>query len=706
MSKTSKKPDYKTPPKELREFAWVQLRLDEADNSGKTRVEGEFARCGEPTQNKRVYEQKLWEREMLRLEQALADRRLFGELDHPCLQNPEIIKVLTENGWKLMTEVQVGDRVWSNDNGQAVLSRVEAVIHEEYDGPIYNVKGRSIDQGFTPAHKFLLSPRQDSKNPGPQFYATIEEIYNDRAKFSHCYVPNKIVLDQKESATVNKPEVADLPSNTINLDDKSLEISKNRFKGPIGCLTTTHGNFYVECNGKNFWTGNSDGKTSLSRVSHIVTGMRVEDGRVIGEAEILPTSRGNDLMALLKAGCKVGVSSRGYGSTKPDEYGNDIVQEDYKLVTFDFVAEPADKTAYPEPYFEGLEIEMAKEKITEETREEALEKEQEMAKKFAQAIEDARNEERDKASSNLREEFNKTLVQEIAKMKDELRESVRGEMLTDPSIAGAKTAMDRVRDVLRPYILPEDAETVVQLKESEIRRLKEQLAEKELDIVNLQDEMEKLAEVAKEAGYKLYLERNLAGNPNADLLRKMIGDVTSYNNAGEIQDKLASIEREMEARSAKQEAIERERQEAQALFEEREYGLQSQLNQVVEALNKSAELNKELGLRLYLRDQLTNHPKGARIKSLVESNMPSTKEEIDAVINEFRIPMRDPEQLEHVRSRIRNRMHGGYSTTAADEETPSFHANSLTEDYQGLGMSLADMRHLSGMDTGKNGKNT
>lgn len=61
---------------------------------------------------------------------------------------------------------------------------------------------------------------------------------------------------------------------------------------------------------------------------------------VMGEAEIITTHKGNDLIQLINAGGGVGVSARGFGTTKPGEWaGNkgEIVQEDYQLLTYDFV---------------------------------------------------------------------------------------------------------------------------------------------------------------------------------------------------------------------------------------------------------------------------------------------------------------------------------------------------------------------------------
>ena len=87
----------------------------------------------------------------------------------------------------------------------------------------------------------------------------------------------------------------------------------------------------------------SDGKTMLKRVSHVVTGLELqEDGIVTGGAEILPTPNGKILRTLFESGTQVGISSRGSGSVQ-----SGVVQEDFKLGTFDFVARPSTPGALP-----------------------------------------------------------------------------------------------------------------------------------------------------------------------------------------------------------------------------------------------------------------------------------------------------------------------------------------------------------------------
>ena len=86
----------------------------------------------------------------------------------------------------------------------------------------------------------------------------------------------------------------------------------------------------------------------LSQASHLITKLWVEsNGDVMGEAEILSTPSGKIVEALLNDGVKIGISSRGLGSVSESEKGK-IVNEDFKLITFDLVSDPSTKGAYPE----------------------------------------------------------------------------------------------------------------------------------------------------------------------------------------------------------------------------------------------------------------------------------------------------------------------------------------------------------------------
>lgn len=96
---------------------------------------------------------------------------------------------------------------------------------------------------------------------------------------------------------------------------------------------------------------------NLKNASHVVTEAYIEKGTVYGTVEILDkTPSGAILKGLIESGVKLGISSRGVGSTRKqgDYY---VVQDDFQLICWDFVSEPSTPGAFMIP--EGRRIDEA-----------------------------------------------------------------------------------------------------------------------------------------------------------------------------------------------------------------------------------------------------------------------------------------------------------------------------------------------------------
>ena len=84
--------------------------LEESKGNGTMKIKGIFQRADSPNHNKRIYEKKLLVREMKRLDEAINERRLMGELDHPShdavkLGNvSHLVTCLTMNGNNMIGE--------------------------------------------------------------------------------------------------------------------------------------------------------------------------------------------------------------------------------------------------------------------------------------------------------------------------------------------------------------------------------------------------------------------------------------------------------------------------------------------------------------------------------------------------------------------------------------------------------------------------
>ncbi len=103
---------------------------------------------------------------------------------------------------------------------------------------------------------------------------------------------------------------------------------------------------------------------SLKNVSHNILETWWDKDNLMGRIEILSTPAGNILKELFKADVKLGISSRGLGSlkkTKVNEKEADEVQNDFELISWDFVSTPSTPGAYMHTINEGLNREEVEE---------------------------------------------------------------------------------------------------------------------------------------------------------------------------------------------------------------------------------------------------------------------------------------------------------------------------------------------------------
>lgn len=95
---------------------------------------------------------------------------------------------------------------------------------------------------------------------------------------------------------------------------------------------------------------------NLERVSHMITELKKEGNVFIGKALIAETPMGNIARGLMSSGAKLGVSSRGLGSLKPNSEGIMEVQNDFRLATAaDIVSDPSAPGAFVNGIMENVE---------------------------------------------------------------------------------------------------------------------------------------------------------------------------------------------------------------------------------------------------------------------------------------------------------------------------------------------------------------
>ena len=84
----------------------------------------------------------------------------------------------------------------------------------------------------------------------------------------------------------------------------------------------------------------------LENTSHILSKTWWDDDSLLGEIEVLDTPKGKILASLIEAGVKLGISSRGLGSTTKTNEGYDMVEDDFNMICYDMVSNPSTSNAF------------------------------------------------------------------------------------------------------------------------------------------------------------------------------------------------------------------------------------------------------------------------------------------------------------------------------------------------------------------------
>ena len=88
----------------------------------------------------------------------------------------------------------------------------------------------------------------------------------------------------------------------------------------------------------------------------MITSLVKEGKNFVGRAKVLSTPNGEIVKSLIDEGARLGVSSRGMGTLKPDLKNAQVVQKDFYLATAaDIVADPSAPNAFVEGIMEGRE---------------------------------------------------------------------------------------------------------------------------------------------------------------------------------------------------------------------------------------------------------------------------------------------------------------------------------------------------------------
>ena len=171
----------------------------------------------------------------------------------------------------------------------------------------------------------------------------------------------KLICELQEAVNYELLEEEDKPKQYFieGIFMQSEKKNKNGRIYPVEVLlkeVNRYVNEYVEPKRAFGELGHPDGPTvNLDRASHMIQSLKQEGKNFVGRAKVLDTPNGKIVKNLIDEGARLGVSSRGMGTLKPEKNAQ-VVQNDFYLATAaDIVADPSAPNAFVEGIMEGRE---------------------------------------------------------------------------------------------------------------------------------------------------------------------------------------------------------------------------------------------------------------------------------------------------------------------------------------------------------------
>jgi hypothetical protein len=510
--------------------------------------------------------------------------------------------------------------------------------------------------------------------------------------------------------------------------------------------------------------------TRLKDAGAIVRDLWVEsNGAIHGRFEVVEEApAGKAVAAFLRKGAAVGMSSRGLGSTTSGPNGNDIVGEDFRLNTWDFVSDPACHDAYPAIMSEDEEQKITEDhlrarfpKLVKAIEEKAyqtaqsvcedierdeiraeVEKQAEEALKLASTKirEDVKLEVTNEIRAQLREDFATKLVRAVAEMREQITEEVKSDLSSDPSIAGAKITLQKISEMLSPYKPALDVQKMLDEKDGTSSVLQKKLVALEAEAKKRQIALEqetkkkdeaisKLEQHGRRLAFALYVEQQIAGRQDGEVVKKLVGSLEQIASVDELQKKVASAIAEADKTRASVAAqadaeitsikadyerrLRHERAEADRSKKllgdivSRVESIESSFKKVIiekdaeiakarqalaeqdERMAEALEETERTALLAYASQRTLGHKQAPKVFKAITEGRITSRDEVDRLASKLEEGAQEPGG---VRERVRRAMSRGRETMTEDERKEAEVAEA--SDLQETGEAASDLRSV------------
>ncbi|MCJ7588869.1 MAG: hypothetical protein MUQ00_13350 [Candidatus Aminicenantes bacterium] len=124
------------------------------------------------------------------------------------------------------------------------------------------------------------------------------------------------------------------------MEAEKVNVNKRRYPADVLSHAVSEAQKKINSGGSIYGSLGHLGTFEVSDISHRILSLSMNGHDAVAEAQVLNTSKGRDLFAVIQAGGAVGVSARGTGNVV-NEGGIDVVQSDYCLAGIDCVINPS-----------------------------------------------------------------------------------------------------------------------------------------------------------------------------------------------------------------------------------------------------------------------------------------------------------------------------------------------------------------------------
>ena len=311
-----------------------------------------------------------------------------------------------------------------------------------------------------------------------------------------------------------------------------------------------------------------EGRPSVTRVAGIHRKIWMEaNGTVMGESVIPETAMGKDLIAIAKAGGKIGISTRGRGSVRTENWDDgkpaEIIEDDYEMKTWDFVVNQSEKTAMvSELIREHLESKDSgePEPETQEIKESTMKTVEEFREKHPDLYKTVREECLDSLKGEFEEEVTKQIETKVAEIKATMEEDVKASTtaLIAESMAVPVAALITIAGVLTEAGIEIPKETVVEGSaeaNEAFESLKAQNAKLNEAVTLIAEKLTTRETETSGALIEAHIEKSLKDVAHADIIREGLKNLNTTDEVDEaIKVEQARIAKIVEASTTKGES--------------------------------------------------------------------------------------------------------------------------------------------------------